>query len=135
MNTLFSLRPVLAVDKGEHDYVNVSASAGQICGEGGIWKIVRTSGKILATPRIVLYSSPVSIFIPSESQQTEKSGEGIEFSLRENMGLRWPEPIYMCVGYVLKSRFSAGKMWSISMILLILNNEWSNFKKLLFILL
>ena len=68
------------------------------------------SRQILATPRIVLYSSPVSIFIPSECQQTEKSGEGIEFSLRENMGLRWPEPIYMCVGYVLKSRFSAGKM-------------------------
>ena len=51
MNTLFSLRPVSAVDKGEHDYVNVSASAGQIGGGGaGIWKIVRTSGKILATP-------------------------------------------------------------------------------------
>ena len=79
-------------------------------GQGGIQKIVRTSGKILATPCIVLYSSPVSTFIPSKSQQTEKSGEGIEFSLRENMGLRWPEPIYMSVGYVLKLRFSAGKM-------------------------
>ena len=51
------------------------------------------------------------------------------------MGLRWPEPIDMCVGYVLKSRFSARKMWPISMILLIRNNEWSNFKKLLFIFL
>ena len=39
MNTLFSLRPVLAVDKGEHDYVNVSASAGQICGGGGFGKL------------------------------------------------------------------------------------------------
>ena len=105
MNRLFSLRPVFVVDKGEHDYVNVSPSAGQIGGGGGGWKIVRTSGKILATPCIVLYSSPVSTFIPSKSQQTEKSGEGIEFSLRENMGLRWPEPIYMCVGYVLNLRF------------------------------
>ena len=35
MNTLFSLRPVFAVNKGEHDYVNVSASAGQIGGRGG----------------------------------------------------------------------------------------------------
>ena len=35
MNTLFSLRPVLAVDKGEHDYVNVSASAGEIGGGAG----------------------------------------------------------------------------------------------------
>ena len=45
MNTLFSLRRVFAVDKGEHEYVNVSASAGQIGGGGGgaeIWKIVRT---------------------------------------------------------------------------------------------
>ena len=32
MNTLFSLRRVFAVDKGEHEYVNVSASAGQIGG-------------------------------------------------------------------------------------------------------
>ena len=52
MNTLFSLRPVLAVDRGEHDYVNVSASPSQVGGGGGggMWKIVRTSGKILATP-------------------------------------------------------------------------------------
>ena len=45
MNTLFSLRRVFAVDIGEHEYVNVSASAGQIGGGGGgaeIWKIVRT---------------------------------------------------------------------------------------------
>ena len=35
MNTLFSLRRVFAVDKGEHEYVNVSASAGQIGGGGG----------------------------------------------------------------------------------------------------
>ena len=35
MNRLFSLRPVFVVDKGEHDYVNVSPSAGQIGGGGG----------------------------------------------------------------------------------------------------
>ena len=35
MNTLFSFTPVSAVDKGEHEYVNVSASAGQIGGGGG----------------------------------------------------------------------------------------------------
>lgn len=33
MTTLFSLRPVFAVDKG--NYVNVSASAGQIWSWGG----------------------------------------------------------------------------------------------------
>ena len=102
MNRLFSLRPVFAVDKGEHDDVNVSPSAGQIGGGGGGGL---KNCAYLATPCIVLYSPPVSTFIPSKSQQTEKSGEGIEFSLRENMGLRWPEPIYMCVGYVLNLRF------------------------------
>ena len=112
MNTLFSLRPVLAVDRGEHDYVNVSASPSQVGGGGGggCEKLCVPLEKFWLRPCIVLYSSPVSTFIPSKSQQTEKSGEGIDFSLRENMGLRWPEPIYMCVGYVLKSRFSAGKM-------------------------
>ena len=35
--------------------------------------------------------------------------------------LRWPEPIYMRFGYVLKSSFSAGKIWPISMIFGILN--------------
>ena len=49
--------------------------------------------------------------------------------------LRWPEPIYRRVCYVLKSRFSAGKIRPISMIFGILNKEWSNFKKLLFIFL
>ena len=45
----------------------------------------------------------------------------------------WPEPIYMPVGYVFESRFSAEK--PISMIFGILNKEGSNFKKLLFIFL
>ena len=49
--------------------------------------------------------------------------------------LRWPEPIYMRVGYVFESRFSAGMILLISMIFGILNKEWSNFKKMLFIFL
>ena len=49
--------------------------------------------------------------------------------------LRWPEPIYLRVGYVFQSRFSAAKIWPISIIFGILNKEWSNFKKLLFIFL
>ena len=49
--------------------------------------------------------------------------------------LRWPELIYMRFGYVLKSSFSAGKIRPISLIFGILNKEWSNFKKLLFIFL
>ena len=110
MNTLFSFRRVSAVDKGEHEYVNVSASAGQIGGGGvGCEKLCVPLEKFWLRPCIVLYSSPVSTFIPSKSQQTEKSGEGIEFSLRENMGLRWPEPIYMCVGYVSKSYVSLSR--------------------------
>ena len=48
---------------------------------------------------------------------------------------RWPEPIYVRVGYVLKSPFSAGKTSPISVIFGILNKEWSNLKKLLFIFL
>ena len=39
----------------------------------------------------------------------------------------------MRVGYVFQSRFSAGKIWPISMIFVIFTKEWSNFKKLLFI--
>ena len=65
MNTLFSLRRVFAVDKGEHDYVNVSASPSQIGGGGGMWKIVFTSGKILATP---LYCT---VFITCEHLYTK----------------------------------------------------------------
>ena len=60
MNTLFSRRRVFAVDKGEHEYVNVSASAGQIGGGGG-----GGGGGVekLCVPNcIVLYSSPVSTF-------------------------------------------------------------------------
>ena len=49
--------------------------------------------------------------------------------------LRWPEPIYMRDGYVFETRFSAGKIGPISMILGILNKVWSNSKKLLFIFL
>ena len=60
MTTLFSLRPVFAVDKG--NYVNVSASAGQIWswggGGGGIWKIVCTSNPGYAPGRAPLSSSP-----------------------------------------------------------------------------
>ena len=37
--------------------------------------------------------------------------------------LRWPEPIYMRVGYVLEWRFSAGMIYLISMIFGILNKE------------
>ena len=49
---VISPRPVFAVDKGEHDYVHVSASASQTLSWSGreIWKIVHTSGKILAMP-------------------------------------------------------------------------------------
>ena len=49
--------------------------------------------------------------------------------------LKWPEPIYMRVGYVFESRFSAEMILPISMIFGILNKEWSNVKKLLFIFL
>ena len=55
-------------------------------------------------------------------------------NLFEFPGLRWPEPIDMRVGYVFKSRFSAGKIWPISMIFVILSKEWSNFKKQLLLL-
>ena len=41
----------------------------------------------------------------------------------------------MRVGYVFESRFSAGMILLISMIFGILNKEWSNFKKMLFIFL
>ena len=34
-----------------------------------------------------------------------------------------PEPIYMGVGYVFETRFSAGTIWPISMIFGILNKE------------
>ena len=56
-------------------------------------------------------------------------------STRKRIGnrLRWPEPIYMRVGYVSESRFLAGMIYLISMIFGILNKEWSNFKKMLFI--
>ena len=59
MNTLVSLRRVLAVDIGEHEYVNVSASAGQIGGGGGGG---RRFEKLCVPNCIVLYSSPVSTF-------------------------------------------------------------------------
>ena len=49
--------------------------------------------------------------------------------------LRWPEPIYMRVGYVFESRFSAGMIKPISMIFGILYKKCSNFKKMLFIFL
>ena len=45
------------------------------------------------------------------------------------MHLRWPGPIYMPIGYVFQSGFSAGMIEPISMIFGILNKEWSNFKK------
>ena len=48
------------------------------------------------------------------------------------MCLRWPEPIYMRVGYVFESRFTAGKIQPISMIFGILNKEWPKFKKMFF---
>ena len=43
--------------------------------------------------------------------------------------LRWPEPIYMHVGYVFESHFSAGTIKPISMIFGVVNEEW-NFKKM-----
>ena len=49
--------------------------------------------------------------------------------------LRWPEPIYLRAGYVFESRFSAEMIQPISTILGILNEEWSNFKKMLSIFL
>ena len=45
--------------------------------------------------------------------------------------LRCPEPIYLPVGYV----FESGLFEPISMIFGILNKEWLNFKKMLFIFL
>ena len=61
----------------------------------------------------------------------------LTLSTRKRIGnrLRWPEPIYMRVGYVSESRFLAGMIYLISMIFGILNKEWSNFKKMLFIFL
>ena len=47
--------------------------------------------------------------------------------------LRYPEPIYLRVGYVFESSFSAEMIQPISMSFGILNKEWSNFKKMLFI--
>ena len=49
---VISPRPVFAGDKGEHDYVHVSASASQIWSWRGreIWKIVHTSEEIPAMP-------------------------------------------------------------------------------------
>ena len=49
--------------------------------------------------------------------------------------LRWPDPIYLRVGYVFESGFSAGMIEPISMIFGILNKEWSKSEKMLFIFL
>ena len=50
--------------------------------------------------------------------------------------LRWQEPIYLRVGCVFESGFSAGMIWPLSMMFGILTQkEWSNFKKILFIFL
>ena len=49
--------------------------------------------------------------------------------------LKVAERIYLRVGYVFESRFSTGMIQPISMIFGILNKEWSNFKKMLFIFL
>ena len=57
------------------------------------------------------------------------------FLFQFSVNLRCRKPIYMRVGFVLESRFSAEMIWPISMIFGILNKEWSNFKKMLFILL
>ena len=59
----------------------------------------------------------------------------ISQSGRTSSWLRWPEPIYLLVGYVFESGFLAGMIWLISMIFGILNKEWSNIKKMLFIFL
>ena len=48
---------------------------------------------------------------------------------------RWPEPIFMRVGYGFESRFSVGKIEQISMIFGILNKKLSSFKEMLFIFL
>ena len=45
--------------------------------------------------------------------------------------MQWPNPIYMRVGYVFESRFSARTIWPISMIFGIGNKKWWNFKKVL----
>ena len=49
--------------------------------------------------------------------------------------LGWPEPIYLSVGYVFESGFSGRMIEPISKIFGILNKEWLNFKKMLFIFL
>ena len=44
-------------------------------------------------------------------EKTSKRGGKIINQDKGNVDyLRWPEPIYMRVGYVLESRFSAGKI-------------------------
>ena len=46
--------------------------------------------------------------------------------------LRWPDTIYLHVGYIFKSRVLARKSRPISLIFGILNKECSNFNKMLF---
>ena len=40
---------------------------------------------------------------------------------KSSPALRWPEPVYMCVGYVFDSRFSDRTIQPISMIFSVLN--------------
>ena len=54
------------------------------------------------------------------------TGNGKHWHIRTIKALeqsRWPEPIYMRVGYVFESRFSTGTISPISMIFSILNKE------------
>ena len=56
----------------------------------------------------------------------------VELSLKPVKLLRWHKPIYLRVGYVFESRFSAGMIEPISMSFGILIKEWSNFKGMVF---
>ena len=74
-------------------------------GGKGIWKLCVPLEKSWLHPYMVLYSSPVNTFIPSKSQQTEKSGR-IWIQPRENMGLNhWNNGMFMKITQKCKLRF------------------------------
>ena len=53
--------------------------------------------------RLFLDLTSVITFLSQEAVGTEKVGHNAS-----KFKLRWPEPMYMRVGYVFESRFSAG---------------------------
>ena len=111
VHILFSLRPVFTAQLRQCECFCRSdlELAGRGGGRGGrgIWKLCVPLEKSWLHPYIVLYSSPVNTFIPSKSQQTEKSGEGFEFSLGKNyMGLNhWNNGMFMKITRKSKLRF------------------------------